>query len=155
MQQLRHALARHRQRRRGQTLHAAPAHDVRGAAPAKPPRDAHRDPRHHPVTGSGLLQTQVCDDDVGVGELWQFGVLDPHLGVDDLSQHQHFAGPFLEPAQRDAVAVEGHRVGLDRRNLQDRYENPSARGHLDDESKDSGLLANNADADHDVAHAAE
>ena len=48
-------------------------------------------------TMDGNAETAVARE-LGVGELRQFGVVDPHLGVDDLSQHQHFAGPLLESA---------------------------------------------------------
>ena len=74
LEQLRHALAGHRQSRRGQALHVLPVDDVDVSAAAEPARKRpHRDPGDHPVAGPGLLDAQVDDDDVDLGELGQSG----------------------------------------------------------------------------------
>ena len=155
VQQLRHALAGHRQRRRRQALHVLPVHDVHRAAPSQPALAADGDPGHHPVAGSGLLDTQVGDHNVDAGQLRQFGIVDLHGGVEHLTQRQHLAGPLLEVAQRHVAGAQCHRLGLDRGDPQNRDENLAAGGQVDDQPQDARLLAHDADADHDIAHAPE
>ena len=85
---------------------------------------AHRHPGDDPVAGAGLLHPEIHHEHLGAGEVGLLGVVDPHLGVENLAQHEHFAGPLNEPAQGDVAGGEGDRIGLDGGDAQDRYENP-------------------------------
>ena len=123
--------------------------------PRRPSRRwaADGDPGHHPVAGPGLFDAQVGDHHVGAGQLRQFGIVDLDRGVEDLAHRQNLAGPLLEVAQRHVAGVERHRVGLDRGDPQNRDEDFASGRQIDDQPQDARLLADDADADHDVADA--
>ncbi len=155
MQQLCHSLTGHRQCGRCQALHVLPVGDVNGGASPQPAVAAHRDARHHPVAGPDLLDAQIDDHDVDPGQLRQLGIVDPHPGVQDLTEHQHLAGPLREAAQRHVGGGQCHRAGLDGGDPQDGHENSSTREQFDDQPQHARLLADDTHADHDIADSAE
>jgi hypothetical protein len=113
---------------------------------------APRQPGHQPVAGPGLLDRQV-DHHVLALQLGQFRIVDPHAGVEDLAQHQDLARP-LANRRSDTLPVVSVTRSARSRSPQDGYENPSAGEQFDDQAEDTGLLADDADADDDVAHPA-
>ena len=86
---------------------------------------------------------------------FEFGIVDPNPGVEHLAEHQHLAGALGESAQRHVGGDERHRLWFDRRDAQDGNENPSASEQFDDQAEHARLLTDDADADHDVADAAQ
>jgi hypothetical protein len=98
LQQVRNALARQRQRRRGEARNVLPSDDVDGGAAAQPPVRTDGHPGHHPVAGADLFDGQVDDDYVDARQLFEFGIVDPHPGVEHLAEDQDLAGPLREPA---------------------------------------------------------
>ena len=155
-EQLRHALAGHRQRRRRQALHVLPVDDVRRCC----------DGRACGGVRTATLVTiqsrvRICSMPRSTtttstpASLRQLGVVDPDPGVEHLAEHQHLTGPLREPAQRHIGRGQRDRAGFDRGDPQDRHENPSAGEQFDDEAEHPRLLADDADADHHVADAAD
>jgi hypothetical protein len=141
LQHLGHPLTRQRQRRRGQPLHALPVHDMHRAAPSKPSVAANGHPgHHHPVPGSGLLDSQVGDHDVEAGQLRQFRVFDLDRSVEHLTYRQDLARPLSEVTQGHVAGVERHRIGLDRGDPQNRNEDAAAGGQIDNQPQDPRLL---------------
>ena len=110
---------------------------------------------HHPVPGPGLLDTEIDHDDVDAGELGQVRVVDAHPGVEHLTEHQHFAGPLRELAQDTLPVVSVTALGSIAVTRSIGTKMRSTGGQFDDEAEHPGLLADDADADHDIADTAD
>ena len=152
MQQLGHTLPGHRQRRRRQALHVLPVHDVDRSA-AQTSMAAYREAGDQPVARAGLLDCQIDHDEVHARQLGKLRILHPYPGVQYLAQHQHLAGALRESPQRHIGRGECHGVWLEGGQPQDGNKNPSAGEQFDNHAQDTRLLPNDAEADHDVAHA--
>ena len=116
---------------------------------------AYGDPGDHPVAGPDLFDREVDHDDVDSGQVLQLGIVDADRRVEHLTEHKHLAGALGEALQRNVRRGQGHGVGFDRGDAQNRNENPFAGQQFDDQAKDPRLLADDADADHHVADAAD
>ena len=86
---------------------------------------------------------------------FEFGIVDPHPGVEHLAEHQYLAGTLGESAQRHVGGDQRHRLRLDRGDAQDRNEYPSAREQFDNQTEHPWLLTDDADTHDDVADAAQ
>ena len=155
-EQCRDALAGHRQVGLCEALDVLPLDDVHGGAATESAAvPAHRDLRHHPVPGAGLLDAQIDDDDVGVPQLLEFRVVHAHVGIRHLGEGEHLAGPLLESAQTDVAGGECHRARFDGGDAEHRDEDAFAREQFDDQSEDARLLPADARGDHHVPDAAD
>ena len=119
--------------------------------PSRRASGRHRDPGDHPVAGPGLLDAQVDHDDVDLGELRQFRVVDTDPCLDHLAEYQHFAGSLRELPHRYVGGGQGDGAGFDRGDPTDGDEDASTSEQLDDQTEHPGLLADDADTDHHVA----
>lgn len=75
---------------------------------------AHRNAGHHPVPGADLLDGEVDDDEVDTGQILEFGILQPHAGVEHLADDQNLTRPLGETAQRHVGGGQRHGGGFDR-----------------------------------------
>ena len=129
VQQLGHALARHRQSRRGQALTTF-CQSTTTTVERRPSRRRLRTATR--VTSQSRVR--VCSIPRSTTttstpvQLRLLGVVDPDPGVEHLTQHQHLTGALGEPAQRHVAGVERDGVRFDRGDPQNRNENPSPRG---------------------------